>query len=305
MSRKKDGGGFAETSSDFPTLAASVAATLDEGTVATVGHGSTTEHGPTSSALFPHSMSSTATYGLFSRLPEFASLPAVESPRLETFGAGQYENRWLLFITTGNKRKAASMSLLEIWKKIEDFYLLNCLVFVLSTDNWDNLVRFRCRRVLDGGLGGRLDINLLAVQKTEKNMRDMNALGLINEETEAPNGWKFCYPAFLLYCPDKTLVEKIIYCDAGSGDGGAPMVYTVKTDQGEEETRSVFQWPIVTSNVDRILLLIKKMTPLYALAKGCGMDFQCFCEELAGDPSKIENPNLASLYKEVLSRSHN
>ena len=39
-------------------------------------------------------------------------------------------------------------------------------------------------------------------------------MGLINEEEEAPNGWRFLYPAYMLYCPDKTLIERAVlrYC---------------------------------------------------------------------------------------------
>ena len=48
--------------------------------------------------------------GLFSRLPDFQSLPALNDPCLMSFKQkqGMFRDKWLLFIATGNTRKDAS-----------------------------------------------------------------------------------------------------------------------------------------------------------------------------------------------------
>ncbi len=263
-------------------------------------------------------------YPLFSRLPELHSLPAVNSPSLVTFGEGHFEGKWLLLLTSGNKRKSASKSLLEIWQKIDLFYELNCLVFVLSTDNWANLVRFRCRKVLEHGLGGRLDINLLSLQRTSQNEYDLRKLGILNEDEEAPNGWKFCYPAYMLYCPDKTLVERVVLKD----EGLEAVTCTVKQEPPPKSEKkslgsamladsalpkdanikfTLLDWPITEDNVERILTIVEMLAPIYELARGCGATFQEFFESTDNvqesgkiDKNTAKNKKLRKLLKEVL-----
>ncbi len=220
----------------------------------------------------------------------------------------------------------ASSSLIEIWKHIDRFYDLDCLVFVLSTDDWANLVRFRCRKVLERGLGGRLDINLLAVQNMPQNRIALGKMGVINEDSEAPNGWKFCYPAYMLYCPDKTLVEKVVLKDEDNRTVTCtvhqPSSSSVFEGRPEKSIRSglisdptrndsvvrlnLLSWPITEEDVEWILTKLKTLKPVYDMARGCGVSFEEFvlsCNKVVDkkkvSKTEVKNKKLRKLLKEV------
>ena len=184
---------------------------------------------------------------LFKFLPRFSAI-GVENCKISSEPTivnifDDFKDQWVMIISIpGVDGPYHRLSFKRVMKRAQDFKERNCKVFLFTTDTYSSVRESRTK------VEEHLNSESITFLVDREDLSISKKLGIYCEG-KGDNAKPFCYPGYLIFTPDKELVQRIVIRDTNQ-------LYI-------NDAMTLFTYPIIPDAVGNMLTNLDELMPIY------------------------------------------